>query len=57
VELTDEELRTADCVVIVTDHSLIDYARVTQLAPLIVDTRNALSGELRRASRARIIRL
>jgi UDP-N-acetyl-D-glucosamine dehydrogenase len=57
VELTDEELTAADCVVIVTDHSGIDYKRVTALTSLIVDTRNALSGELRRASRARIIRL
>jgi UDP-N-acetyl-D-glucosamine dehydrogenase len=57
VELNDEELRGADCVVIVTDHSEIDYARITALAPLIVDTRNALGGELRRKSKARIIRL
>lgn len=57
VELTDDELSQADCVVIVTDHSPVDYRRVTNLAPLIVDTRNALGGELRRASRARIIRL
>jgi UDP-N-acetyl-D-glucosamine dehydrogenase len=57
VELTDEELRSADCVVIVTDHSELDYRRITQLAPLIVDTRNALNGELRRGSIARIIRL
>ena len=57
VTLTDEELRAADCVVIVTDHSQIDYQRVTALAPLIVDTRNALDGELRRTSHARIIRL
>ncbi len=57
VELTDEELRAADCIVIVTDHSQIEYRRVTQLAPLIVDTRNALNGELRRGSIARIIRL
>src|SRR5918998_659973 len=57
VALTDEELRSADCVVIVTDHSQIDYKRVTSLAPLVVDTRNALNGELRRDSRARIIRL
>jgi len=57
VELTDEELRAADCVVIVTDHSAVDYRRVTELAPLVVDTRNTLSGDLRRASRARIIRL
>src|SRR5437660_5400038 len=40
VELSDEEIRAADCVVIVTNHSDIDYARVTELAPLVVDTRN-----------------
>ena len=57
IPLTDEELRASDCVVIVTDHSQINYKRVTELAPLIVDTRNALGGELRRESRARIIRL
>ncbi|MDQ3746549.1 MAG: UDP-N-acetyl-D-glucosamine dehydrogenase, partial [Acidobacteriota bacterium] len=57
ITLTDEELRAADCVVIVTDHSQIDYKRVIRLAPLVVDTRNALNGELRRDSRARIIRL
>jgi UDP-N-acetyl-D-glucosamine dehydrogenase len=57
VELTDEQLQSADCVVIVTDHSQIDYRRVTQLAPLIIDTRNALNGDVRRQSTARIIRL
>ena len=57
IGLTDDELRTADCVVIVTDHSDIDYARVCKLTPLVVDTRNALNGELRKASVARIIRL
>ena len=57
VPLTDEELEAADCVIIVTDHSEIDYKRVCSLAPLIVDTRNALNGEVRRESSARIIRL
>lgn len=57
VELSDERLRTADCVIIVTDHTDVDYRRVCHLAPLIVDTRNALNGELRRDSKARIIRL
>jgi UDP-N-acetyl-D-glucosamine dehydrogenase len=57
VELSDEELKAADCVVIVTDHSGIDYSRVTALTPLIVDTRNALNGDMRRASQARVIRL
>jgi UDP-N-acetyl-D-glucosamine dehydrogenase len=57
VSLSDEQLKTADCVIIVTDHSGIDYQRVCSLAPLIVDTRNALNGDLRRDSKARIIRL
>ena len=57
VSLTDEELRAADCIVIVTDHSLIDYSRVCRLTSLVVDTRNALNGDLRRDSSARIIRL
>src|SRR6266404_485160 len=56
-ELTDAELRGSDCVIIVTDHSEIDYGRVTRLASLIVDTRNALNGDVRRESSARIIRL
>ena len=57
VSLSDEQLKAADCVVIVTDHSGIDYQRVCSLAPLIVDTRNALNGDVRRDSKARIIRL
>ncbi|HLO00392.1 MAG TPA: nucleotide sugar dehydrogenase [Pyrinomonadaceae bacterium] len=57
VPLTDEELRASDCVVIVTDHSETDYQRVCRLSSLIVDTRNALNGEVRRDSTARIIRL
>jgi len=57
VALTDEDLRAADCVIIVTDHSGIDYHRVCRLAPLIVDTRNALNGDVRRDSKARITRL
>src|SRR5256886_2822946 len=57
VELTDEEIRAADCVVIVTNHSQIDYGRITAQAALVVDTRNALNGDLRRRSTARIIRL
>jgi UDP-N-acetyl-D-glucosamine dehydrogenase len=57
VELSDEQLKAADCVIIVTDHSDIDYQRVCSLTPLIVDTRNALNGDVRRDSKARIIRL
>ncbi|HEY9402366.1 MAG TPA: nucleotide sugar dehydrogenase [Pyrinomonadaceae bacterium] len=57
VALSDDQLEAADCVVIVTDHSSVDYRRVCALSTLIVDTRNALSGDLRRNSSARIIRL
>ncbi|HEV7475112.1 MAG TPA: nucleotide sugar dehydrogenase [Pyrinomonadaceae bacterium] len=57
VPLTDEELCASDCVVIVTDHSATDYTRVCQYSSLIVDTRNALNGDVRRDSSARIIRL
>ena len=37
-------VETADCVVIVTDHSGVDYSAVVELSKLIVDTRNALKG-------------
>jgi UDP-N-acetyl-D-glucosamine dehydrogenase len=57
VTLTDEELSTTDCVVIVTNHSQLDYQRLCRLSSLIVDTRNALNGDLRKCSGARIIRL
>jgi len=40
----DEGVRSADCVVIVTNHSKLDYASVVKSAKLIVDTRNALKG-------------
>jgi UDP-N-acetyl-D-glucosamine dehydrogenase len=52
VELTDAELSSADCVVIVTDHSSIDYQRVVDLARMVVDTRNATAGMNRRAGAA-----
>ena len=57
VALTDDELKTADCVVIVTDHSQVDYRRVCELTKLVVDTRNALDSDLRKTACARIIRL
>ncbi len=57
VELTDDELTSADCVIICTDHSSVDYARVLEFATLVVDTRNALSEDLRGQSKAKIVRL
>lgn len=40
-EMTNEELAAADCVLILTDHSSIDYDRVVEKAKLVIDTRNA----------------
>lgn len=56
-ELTDDLINSADCVVICTEHSAIDYTKVCELAPVIVDTRNALNEDARNGSRAKIIRL
>ena len=39
--LTEEFLAGQDCVLIVTDHSAVDYELVVRHAPLVVDTRNA----------------
>jgi UDP-N-acetyl-D-glucosamine dehydrogenase len=44
---------TADCVVIITDHTAFDYKGLAQNAKLIVDTRNALRG----VKAANIVRL
>jgi len=56
-ELTDDLIRNSDCVIICTEHTHIDYHRICELAPLIVDTRNALSEETRNGSNAKIVRL
>ncbi len=57
VELTDDLISNSDCVVICTGHSDIDYKRVVDLAGLIVDTRNALSEDVRNGGKSKIIRL
>jgi UDP-N-acetyl-D-glucosamine dehydrogenase len=44
VELTDAVLRGSDAVVIVTDHDAVNYQRVCDLAPVVVDARNATKG-------------
>lgn len=56
-ELTDDLISSADCVVICTEHSGVDYNRVCELSKVIVDTRNALKEEMRDGSRAKIVRL
>ena len=42
VDELESSLKLADCTVIVTDHSTYNWKRIAQLAPVIVDTRNAL---------------
>jgi UDP-N-acetyl-D-glucosamine dehydrogenase len=55
VELTPEEIRKADAVVIVTDHKKIDYQRLMDEATLIVDSRNAMSRLIK--TKARVVSL
>jgi UDP-N-acetyl-D-glucosamine dehydrogenase len=40
----DEGCREADCVVVVTDHSGVNYGRVLELSRVVLDTRNAMKG-------------
>jgi len=54
VPLTDELLESADCVVIVTDHSAFDWQHIADHSKLIVDTRNAIHS---RTGRARVVPL
>lgn len=44
VALTDEQLREADIVLVVTDHSEINFERVADVSSLVFDTRNATEG-------------
>lgn len=59
VELTAEWLRSADCVVIVTNHSAYDYQWIVENCHLLIDTRNATASVSANGltSRARIVRL
>jgi UDP-N-acetyl-D-glucosamine dehydrogenase len=41
--LSTELLQSMDCVAVLTDHSVLDYALIAASAPLIFDTRNALT--------------
>jgi UDP-N-acetyl-D-glucosamine dehydrogenase len=54
VDLTDACIQQADAVLIVTDHSTVDYGRVCSLARILVDTRNACVSVGSRSKRVRI---
>jgi UDP-N-acetyl-D-glucosamine dehydrogenase len=47
VPLTAASVAKADCVVIVTDHSTIDYGLLAAHARCVVDTRNVLARRAR----------
>jgi UDP-N-acetyl-D-glucosamine dehydrogenase len=55
VALTAERLAASDAVVIVTDHSTVDYQLVADHASLVIDTRNMMKKT--RASKARVVPL
>ena len=42
VELTPENIRSYDCVLISTDHGAYDYTKIVPHARLVVDKRNAV---------------
>src|SRR5919107_836093 len=42
VALTPETVSAADCIMIVTDHTAVDYRMIRRNARLVVDTRNAM---------------
>ncbi len=42
-ELTPDTVSAADCVLIVTDHDIVDYTMIGEHARLVVDTRNAMA--------------
>jgi UDP-N-acetyl-D-glucosamine dehydrogenase len=46
VDLTPELVAAADCVMVVTDHSSVDYRMIRRQAKLVVDTRNAVPKEV-----------
>ena len=45
VPLSPETVAAADCILIVTDHSAVDYRMIKRHARLVVDTRNAMPKE------------
>ncbi|MBI4744948.1 MAG: nucleotide sugar dehydrogenase, partial [Actinobacteria bacterium] len=42
ISLTEETLRKSDCIVIVTDHTTVDYKAIAEISSCVVDMRNVL---------------
>jgi UDP-N-acetyl-D-glucosamine dehydrogenase len=55
IAFSEQALSGADAVIIVTDHSDIDYRRVKELAKVLVDTRAAVKRVQRQSERATAI--
>src|SRR5262249_60502009 len=55
VTLSDDLLRDANCVLILTDHPEFDYQAAVRHAPLIIDTRQAIAPSME--GPARVVRL
>jgi UDP-N-acetyl-D-glucosamine dehydrogenase len=55
VAFTDAALRNADAVMVVTDHSAIDYARVCAHAQLVIDTRHACTSKAPKRSERPVV--
>ncbi len=50
-------IEDADCVLILSKHDDVDYSAIAQHARVVVDTRDALSANIRANARARIVHL
>ena len=46
IQLSETAVSEADCVLIVTDHNSYDWACIAEYAQLVVDTRNAIKGNV-----------
>lgn len=57
IELSQSAVAEADCIVIVTNHSVFDYQWLIENAKLVVDTRNATRGLSEERFEEKIIRL
>ena len=51
-----DKLDSYDCVVVVTDHSAVDYKQVAAKAKVVIDTRNAMKN-VKADARSKIISL
>ena len=50
-------LESADCVLVLSKHDDVNYSAIAQHARVVVDTRDALSANIRANARARIVHL